>query len=146
MIDSWLAELEERFLRYVRIYTESDEASPTIPSTERQYDLLNLLAAELREIGAEDVVVTDYATCLATIPATVEGVDTIGFCSHVDTTADFSGENIKPLVHRNYDGAPIVLPDAPERVIDPAVFPYLAGKKRGGCSDGKRDDAVGSRR
>ncbi len=121
------SELEERFLRYVKIDTQSDESSPTIPSTQKQYDMLNLLVDELNAIGASDVRLTDYATVLATIPATAAG-PTIGLLAHVDTAMDFSGTDIKPIVHRNYDGQPIVLPDDQSQVIDPASFPNLASK------------------
>ncbi len=122
-------ELEERLVRYARIETQSDEASPTTPSTERQFDLLRLLVDELREIGAQDVTLTDYAAVLATIPSTVTTeVPTIAFLAHVDTSQAFNGRVITPIVHRNYDGGDIVLPDGPETVLSPAQWPYLAEK------------------
>lgn len=122
-------ELEERLLRYVRIDTTSDESSPTSPSTEKQYDLLRLLVVELNEIGAEDVQMTDYGAVLATIPATVaQAVPTIALLAHVDTSPAFSGQNIRPIVHRNYDGGDITLPDDPEQVLSPRNSPYLAQK------------------
>ena len=126
-MQQFLADLEDRFLRYVKIDTQSDESSPTIPSTHKQYDMLNLLVDELNAIGASDVRLTDYATVLATIPATAGG-PTIGLLAHVDTASDFSGTDIKPIVHRNYDGSVIVLPDGTGQVIDPMAFPYLATK------------------
>ncbi len=122
------AQIEERFLRYVQIDTQSDVESATIPSTEKQLDLLNLIAAELREMGVSDVKMTDYATVIGTIPATVANAPKVALLAHVDTAMDFSGTNVKPLVHRNYAGSPIVLPDAPTRIIDPVMFPYLAEK------------------
>jgi tripeptide aminopeptidase len=121
--------LEERMIRYVRIDTESDETSPSTPSTEKQYDLLNLLVDELREINAQDVTLTDYGAVLATIPATVgHDVPVIAFLAHVDTAPAFSGTGIKPVVHRNYDGGDITFADNDELVLSPAQFPYLAGK------------------
>ena len=129
MTESFVAELEERLLRYVRVDTQSDAASPSTPSTERQYDLLRLLEKELAEIGARDVVLTPYGAVLATIPATVtHAVPTIALCAHVDTTAQFNGFSVKPIVHRNWQGADIVLPDDPAQVLSGAKFPYLAGK------------------
>lgn len=123
-------ELEDRLVRYVRIDTTSDESSPTTPSTEQQYDLLNLLVDELKEIGASDVTLTDYGAVLATIPSTVdEKVETVAFLAHVDTTGAFSGTGVKPVVHRAYAGVEITYPDAPDLVLSPEEFPYLASKK-----------------
>lgn len=122
-------ELEERFIRYARIDTQADESSATSPSTEKQYDLLRLLVEELNEIGAQDVTLTDYGAVLATIPATVTTqVPTIAFLAHVDTSPAFSGTGVKPIVHRNYDGEAIVLPDNPEEVLSPKQLPYLGTK------------------
>ena len=107
-------ELEERLIRYARIDTQSDESSPTAPSTAKQLDLLRLLADELREIGAQDVALTDYGAVLATIPATGEtAAPTIAFLGHVDTSPAFSGTDVAPIVHRNYAGGDITLPDDP---------------------------------
>ncbi len=122
-------ELEDRFVRYARIDTEADEASPTTPSTSKQFDLLNLLVDELKEIGAQDVALTDYGVVLGTIPATVERkTPTVAFLAHVDTSPGFSGKDVKPIVHHNYDGGTIVLPDDPSKVLSPEEFPYLAAK------------------
>jgi tripeptide aminopeptidase len=124
-----LAALEERLVRYVRIDTQSDAASPTTPSTEKQYDLLRLLQSELAAIGARDVELTPYGALLATIPANVaHAVPTIALCAHVDTTPQFGGTGVKPVVHRNWQGADIVLPDDPSQVLSAQKFPYLAGK------------------
>src|SRR5215813_11581523 len=110
-------ELEERFIRYARIDTQSDEKSTASPSTKKQYDLLNLLVKELKEFGAEEVTLTDYGAVIATIPATARnGAPTIAFLAHVDTAPQLSGTGVKPIVHRNYDGHDIVLPDDPSRV------------------------------
>jgi tripeptide aminopeptidase len=119
--------LEERLVRYARIDTQSDEASPTSPSASRQFDLLRLLVDELREIGAQDVTLTDYGVVLATIPATVKtNAPTIAFLAHVDTAPAFNATGVKPIVHRKYAGGDIVLPDAPHAVLSPTHFPYLA--------------------
>ncbi|MCX7791102.1 MAG: peptidase T [Chloroflexaceae bacterium] len=130
MNDSLKAELEERFLRYARIDTTSDPASSTSPSTNRQFDLLNLLVEELRAIGARDVRLTDYGAVLATIPATTTVADppTIAFLAHVDTAPAFNGTGVKPVVHRAYDGSDIRFPDNPDLVLSPRDYPYLAGK------------------
>ncbi|MDA0242352.1 MAG: peptidase T [Chloroflexi bacterium] len=123
-------ELTSRFLRYVQIDTTSDEDSPTAPSTAKQLDLLRLLQQELAEIGAEDIWLTKHGVLYATIPATAgyEHIPTVAFLAHVDTSPAFSGTAVKPIVHENYDGSPIVLPDNPSLIIDPAQYPYLAQK------------------
>lgn len=122
-------ELEERLVRYCRIDTQADASSPTSPSTEKQYDLLNLLVEELKQIGIEDVQLTDYGAIIATIPATVQtDAPAIAFLAHVDTAPQFSGTGVKPIVHRNYDGSDIVLPDDSSRVLSPKALPYLAKK------------------
>jgi len=123
------AELEDRLVRYARVDTQSDEASNTTPSTERQFDLLRLLRDELTSIGAQDVRLTDYAAVLATIPATMSGqTPTIAFLGHVDTAPQFNATGVKPIVHHRYDGGDIVLPDAPDVRLSPAQYPYLAEK------------------
>lgn len=128
-MSEFLQELESRFMRYVQIDTTSDEFSMTTPSTVRQFDLLRLLSAELDEMGSADVVMTEYGSVFATIPATVETeLPTVAFLAHVDTSPAFSGTGVKPLIHRNYDGTPIVLPDDLSRIIDPLDSPYLAKK------------------
>ena len=119
-------EVEERLLRYVQIDTTADESSPTSPSTERQYDLLNLLVDELTEIGAQDVRLTDYGAVLATIPATIDrDAPVIALLAHVDTSPAYSGAGVKPLVHRDYQGGDIHLPDDPEQVLTYENSPYL---------------------
>lgn len=128
MEKKYLQDLEARFLRYVQFDTQSDESSTSIPSTARQLKLLNLLVDELQDIGLADVRLTDYACVLATIPATVESAPSLAFLSHVDTAPDFSGTGVRPVVHRNYDGAPIVFPDDPNLVLDPDKEPLLKDK------------------
>jgi tripeptide aminopeptidase len=124
-------ELLGRLTRYVRIDTQSDESSDSTPSTAKQYDLLRPLADELREMGAEDVTLTDYGAVLATIPASAPAAgDTpvVAVLAHVDTAPPFSGTGVEPIVHRRYEGGDIVLPDDPSQVLSPKEHPYLAGK------------------
>jgi tripeptide aminopeptidase len=122
------AELEDRLIRYCRIDTESDAASPTAPSTAKQYDLLRLLERELAEMGAADVTITPYGALLATVPGTVADAPTIALCAHVDTTQQFTGTGVNPIVHRRWNGGDIVLPDDPTQVLSPAELPYLAAR------------------
>jgi len=96
----------ERFLRYVRYDTQSDDSSTTFPSTAKQLVLLRDLAAELRALGLADADVDENGYVMATIPATSPkaGVPTIGFVAHVDTSPEMPGAGVKPIVHRAYDG------------------------------------------
>lgn len=122
-------ELEERTVRYCLIDSQSDQSSPTSPSTAIQMDLQNLLIAELNEIGASDVTLTDYGTVLATIPATADGnIPTVAFLGHVDTAPAFNATGVKPIVHRAWDGTDIVLPDDPSQVLSAAALPYLGSR------------------
>ncbi len=125
----FLTELEERFIRYVKIDTTADPASATSPSSQIQFDLLNLLnllARELKEMGAEQVETAAYGAVFATVPATTEAsMQTIGLLAHVDTAPQFSGTNIKPMIHRNYGGEDIVLLDDPSRILSVKELPYL---------------------
>lgn len=116
----------DRFLRYAQIETTSNHASETTPSTKTQWVLLNMLAGELKLMGAKDVHVTEFGYVLASIPSTSKKqVPTVAFMAHVDTAPDFSGAGVKPLLHKNWDGKPIVLPDDKTQVIDPAVHPEM---------------------
>jgi tripeptide aminopeptidase len=123
------ADLLDRFCRYVQINTRSDPDSPTTPSTPGQWDLLHLLESELQAFGARDVRLTEFGYLLATILATTRKttVPKVAFFAHVDTEQNLPG-GAKPIVHRNYDGKPIVLPDDPSQVLDPARFPALKEK------------------
>ncbi|MFN8486331.1 MAG: peptidase T [Caldilineaceae bacterium] len=122
--------VEERLLRYVQIDTQSDETSATTPSTLIQLDLLHMVRDELTTIGASDVVLTDYGAVLATIPANAAGQNApmVAFLAHVDTAPAFHASGVKPLVHRNYSGEPIALPDDPSQVLQPDQLPYLQAK------------------
>src|SRR5512140_1131935 len=116
----------ERFLRYVVIDTQSDPASPTCPSTEKQKNLGRVLAAELKELGLADAHLDDYGYVYATIPAnTDKPVPVICFCSHMDTSPDCSGKDVKPQIVRNYRGGDIVLPGDPTQIIRAAEHPAL---------------------
>lgn len=117
----------ERFLRYVQIDTQSDSASKTIPSTEKQKDLGKVLVEELKEIGISDAHLDEYGYIYATIPANTDkaNVPVICFCSHMDTSPDCSGKDVKPIIHRNYDGSDIVLPDDSTVVLRPKDHPDL---------------------
>ena len=130
MADTFDSRLEARLLRYAAIDSQSDEASPTAPSTEQQLVLLRLLVAELTALRAADVQLTPYGVVLATIPATAKG-PTIGFLAHVDTAPAFNATGVRPVVHRAYNGGDIRFADAPGLVLSPAAFPYLATKT--GC-------------
>jgi tripeptide aminopeptidase len=117
----------ERFLRYVAIDTQSDPASPTCPSTEKQKTLGALLATELRAIGLADAELDSFGYVYATIPATTaKTVPVVCFCSHMDTSPDCSGADVKPQIVHDYQGGDIVLPGDPSQVIRPADHPALA--------------------
>jgi len=117
----------ERFLRYVRIDTQSDPESPTTPSTEKQKDLGRLLAQELRDLGIADAHLDPHGYVYATLPATTDKkVPVVCFCSHMDTSPDCSGKDVKPQIVRNYQGGDIVLPADSSQVIRFAEHPALA--------------------
>lgn len=117
----------ERFLKYVTIDTESDPKSTSVPSTEKQKNLGRLLVQQLHEMGVTDAALDDKGYVYATIPANTdkENVPVICFCSHMDTSPDASGKNVKPIVHKNYQGEDLVLPDNPEVVIRMKNHRYL---------------------
>jgi tripeptide aminopeptidase len=122
-----LGDVLERFLRYVRIDTQSDRAAAGYPSTAKQLDLIRLLADELRALGLDDVEVTEHGYVFATVPGI--GVDdgpTVGLIAHVDTSPDAPGAGVDPQVWRSYDGGEIRLPRDPAQVISPAASPLLA--------------------
>lgn len=119
----------DRFLRYVKVDTQSDPHSDTIPSTEKQKDLSRILVQELKELGVNDAEMDDLGYVYATIPAnTNKSIPVICFCSHVDTSPESSGTNVNPVIHENYDGRVLVLPADNNIKIDPAAHPELANK------------------
>ena len=120
-----VADLLDRFLRYVRIETRSDDHSPSTPSTPGQWDLLRLLQTEMQAMGLSDVRLTEHGYLLATIPAnSPKPGPTIAWFAHVDTATNLPGA-AKPLVHRAYDGRPIVLPDDPTQKLTIEDTPFL---------------------
>jgi tripeptide aminopeptidase len=117
----------ERLLRYVVIDTQSDPASPTCPSTEKQKDLGRVLAAELQAMGISDAHLDAHGYVYATIPATsAKKVPVICFCSHMDTSPDCTGKNVKPQLVKNYRGGDIALPGDPNQIIRAAEHPALS--------------------
>ena len=116
----------ERFLRYVQIDTQSDPLSKTFPSTEKQKDLGRILVEELLEMGIADAHMDEHGYVYATIPSnTDKNVPVLCFCSHMDTSPDSSGKGVKPLIHKDYDGTDIILPDDNTQVISPTKYPLL---------------------
>jgi tripeptide aminopeptidase len=117
-----------RFLRYVTFDTQSDEQSQSCPSTSKQLVLLNQLVKELKELGITDAAIDQHGYVMATIPASSgkSHVAPVGFIAHVDTSPEVSGANVKPIVHRAYDGRDLVLPDDPSVVLREADNPDLA--------------------
>ncbi len=119
--------MAERFMRYVKIDTQSDPTSSAHPSTEKQKDLSKMLHRELLGMGITDASTDEYGYVYATIPSnsSKKNIPAICFCAHVDTAPDCSGTNVKPVYHRYYDGKDIVLPDDPTQVLRMADSPYL---------------------
>lgn len=119
----------ERFLQYVQVDTQSDPLSTTQPSTKKQKDLSAILVKELKDMGIQDSHLDEYGYVYATIPSnTLKPVPVICFCAHVDTSPDCSGTAIKPLIHKNYNGSNIILPDDSSQIISPEEHPYLKQK------------------
>ncbi len=128
-----MTDVLERFLRYVKIDTQSeDEVEDRYPSTEKQKELLSLLVSELKELGIEDVRMDEYGYVMATLPANIppdhpapDKVPTIGLIAHVDTSPDVSGKDVKPILHEGYDGGDITLPGDPSVMIEVKENPHL---------------------
>lgn len=116
----------ERFLRYVQIDTQSDPQSSSYPTTEKQKNLSRILTDELKQMGITDAHMDEWGYVYATIPSTTtKKVPVICFCAHVDTAPDCSGTNVKPILHKNYQGQDIVLPDDKTQVLRISDYPYL---------------------
>jgi tripeptide aminopeptidase len=116
----------DRFVKYVKIDTQSDENNPAFPSTEKQWDLAKLLVEELNEIGMQDVTLDENCYVMATLPSNVDfKVPTIGFIAHIDTSPDYSGTNVNPQFHPNYDGKDIILNKEQNIVLSPDYFDDL---------------------
>ena len=122
--------LLDRFLKYVRIPTSSDDKSDSVPTTEKQFKLADILVEDMKEIGIEDAHRDGMCYIYGHIPATpgYENRTRIGFIAHMDTSPDFSDFPVNPQIHENYDGENIVLSDS-GRVIETAQFPHLKALK-----------------
>ncbi len=115
-----------RFISYVTVDTESDPENPAFPSTEKQWDLAKIIVKELNDIGLSDVTLDDNCYIMATVPSNIEyKVPTIGFVAHIDTSPDFTGANVNPQIHENYDGKDIVLNKEENIVLSPDYFDDL---------------------
>jgi tripeptide aminopeptidase len=120
----------DRFLRYVQYDTQSNEQATAYPSTDTQLVLLRDLASELRQLGLDDAAMDEYGYVTASIPPTTTkaGVPTIGFIAHVDTSPEMPGAGVRPIVHRQYDGRDLVLPDDPAVVLRLSEIPALTSQ------------------
>jgi tripeptide aminopeptidase len=126
MFEKYQFTAAERFIRYVQIDTQSDPQSTTYPTTEKQKDLSKILVQELKLIGITDAHMDEWGYVYATIPSTTDKkVPVICFCAHVDTAPDCSGTGVKPLLHKNYQGQDIILPDDKSQVLRLSEYPYL---------------------
>ena len=116
----------ERLLKYAKVYTTSDPESGTHPSAAREFDLAHLLVEEMKSIGIEDAFVDEHCYVYGSIPATkgCEKKPALGLIAHMDTAPDASGENVKPILHENYDGGDVVLPGT-GMVMKTSTFPFL---------------------
>ena len=127
MIDINKEALTERFMKYVQVDTQSDPNGNSHPTTEKQKDLSKILFEELKQMGLADVETDEYGYVYATIPSNSDkkNIPVICFCSHVDTAPDCSGSNVKPLLHKNYAGADIILPDDATQILRKSDSAYL---------------------
>jgi len=129
MFENYSYTSAERLMRYVQVDTQSDPQSAATPTTEKQKDLGRILVNELLGLGVNDAHLDDHGYVYATIESNTEKqVPVICFCSHIDTAPDCSGAGVKPILHKNYDGKDIVLPDDPAQIISVADHPYLKKK------------------
>ncbi|MFK7787355.1 MAG: peptidase T [Crocinitomicaceae bacterium] len=129
-MNNYSSTVESRFVKYAKIDTTADPNSTSFPSSEIQKDLGRELVAELKELGVDDAEMDEWGYVFGTIPNNTSNpnLPTICFCSHMDTAPDVTGKNVKPIVHRNYDGNPITLPDDTSQVITVEQHPYLKEK------------------
>jgi len=129
MLKNYRNTATERFLRYVQIDTQSDPNSKTQPSTAKQQNLSKILVEELLEIGIEDAHLDEFGYVYATIPSnSTKDIPKICFCSHVDTSPDCTGENVKPIIHKNYQGQDLILPDDNTQIIQFSAHEDLASQ------------------
>jgi len=116
----------DRFIKYIKIDTQSDPENPAFPSTEKQWDLAKILVEDLKSIGMQDITLNNNCYIMATLPSNVPyKVPTIGFISHIDTSPDYSGTNVNPQIHKNYNGKDIVLNAQENIVLSPDYFEDL---------------------
>ncbi len=116
----------DRFINYIKIDTQSDPNSPDFPSTEKQWDLAKVLVEDLKAIGMHDITLDGNCYIMATLPSNVNHkVPTIGFISHIDTSPDYTGTNVNPQIHHNYDGKDIVLNASENIILSPDYFEDL---------------------
>jgi tripeptide aminopeptidase len=129
-MNNYTSTVESRFIKYAKIDTTADPTSTTFPSSEIQKDLGRELVQELKELGVEDAEMDEWGYVFGTLENNTGNKDlpTICFCAHMDTAPDVTGKNVKPIVHRNYDGNPITLPDDTNQVITVEQHPYLKSK------------------
>lgn len=121
-----MEQIKDRFLKYIQIDTQSNPESESTPSTDKQWDLARLLSKELNDIGLEEVSIDENAYVMATLPSNVpHEVPTIGFISHFDTSPDYSGTEVKPMIHENYQGQELVLSEKDNIVLSPSYFDDL---------------------
>ncbi|MDP4213272.1 MAG: peptidase T [Bacteroidota bacterium] len=129
MLTGQASGIADRFFRYVQTDTQSDPSSKTQPSTEKQKNLARILVEELRVAGITDAELDEFGYVYATIPSnSSRSVPVICFCAHMDTAPDCSGTGVRPILHKNYDGSDLVLPDDPEQIISTREHPYLLEK------------------
>lgn len=129
MFDNYNYTVADRFIRYAKIDTQSDPQSTSFPSTEKQKDLLKLLAEELKQICLADAHMDEWGYVYATLPSnTDKKVPTICFCSHADTAPDCSGTNVNPQIHTNYQGGDIIYINNPDLILKTVESPHLLDK------------------
>lgn len=125
-----MQKLIDRFIKYVKIDTQSDPNTEAFPSTEKQWDLANVLVSELNEMGLQDISLDENCYIMATLPSNVDfKVPTVGFIAHMDTSPDFSGKNVNPQFHPNYDAQDIVLNKKENLILSPSYFDDLLSYK-----------------
>src|SRR5215217_4323889 len=126
MFDNYNFTAAERFMRYVQIDTQSNPLSTTHPTSEKQKDLSRLMVEELQAMGISDATMDEWGYVYAKVPSnTDKEVPVICFCAHVDTAPDASGTGVKPILHKNYQGQDVVLPDDTSQVLRKSDFPYM---------------------
>ena len=125
-----MEKVEERFIRYAKMDTQSDPENEQCPSTEKQWALARLLVNELQQIGLQEVSIDEHAYVMATLPAnTDKKIPVIGFIAHMDTAPDFTAENVQPQIHKNYDGGDLLLNKERNIVLSPDDFKDLRSYK-----------------